>query len=128
MDEDIYVIPVSEIAGDRAKCWLVGDAKVLKCLIREHDTPPECVVRLVALEDRDVMRRIRLLEEQRRVESCRSAADDVDLALHSELARYQVHALDVRRLALEIVLDCSQSRFDLLTSDCIVDVDPRDHP
>src|SRR5688572_10100253 len=52
--------------------------EVLESLIGEHDSPAEGVIGTVALEDSYLMRRIRLREKQRRVQSSWPAADDYD--------------------------------------------------
>ena len=78
VDDDVDVVPVGEVGGDRAERRLVGGAEVLERLVGEHDAPPERAVRAVALDDGDVVRRVRLLEQQRGVQPCRSAADDDD--------------------------------------------------
>ncbi len=79
--EDVDVVPVCEVVGNRAKGGLVGDAEVLESLIGEHDAPAECIVRPIPLEHNDIMPRVSLLEQQRCVESRGSAADDDDFQL-----------------------------------------------
>src|SRR5690606_3547168 len=72
---------VGEVGGDLAVRRLVGVAEVAQRLVREHDTEAEGVVGPVALDDLDVRRRKRLLQEDRRVESRGPAADHVDAHL-----------------------------------------------
>lgn len=77
-DEYIDVVPVCKVGGDRAISRLVGRAKVLHCLIGEHDAPAEGVIRTVPLEHGDLVRRVGFLEEDCRVEPGRTAANDDD--------------------------------------------------
>ena len=76
---DVDVVPVREGALDGGERLGVGGAEVLERLIREDDAPAEGVVGSVALEDDDLVRRIRLLDEQGEVESGGSSADADDL-------------------------------------------------
>src|SRR5688572_31486629 len=77
-DENIDVVPVSEVVGNRAKSRLVCYTEILQRLVRENDAPSERIVGAVPLQHRYVVRRIGLLEEQRRVQPCRATADDDD--------------------------------------------------
>jgi hypothetical protein len=76
---DIDVVPVVEGAEDGARGRLVGRDQVAQRLVREHHAPAESVVGPVALDDRDLMRRILLLEQQRGIQAGRPATDAHDL-------------------------------------------------
>jgi len=78
-DVDVDVVPPGEGALDGGERLGVGGAEVLEGLVREDDAPAEGVVGPVALEDDDLVRRIRLLREQAEIESGGSSADADDL-------------------------------------------------
>src|SRR3712207_9436780 len=58
---------------------LFRSPEVLQRLVGEDDAPAEGIVGTVALEHRDVVRRLGLLQEQRGVEPGRPSADDGNL-------------------------------------------------
>ncbi len=76
VDEDVDVVPVREVGGDRAKGWLVGGAEVLKRLVGEYDAPSKSIVAPIPFEYGDVVRSVSLLEQERGVKSGRPTADD----------------------------------------------------
>jgi hypothetical protein len=76
--EDVDVGPVREGLPDLGVALGVGLREVRERLVREHDPPAERIVRPVALEDRDLVPGIELLDEDREVEAGRTAADDDD--------------------------------------------------
>ena len=94
---DLDVVPVGEVADDRAVALAVVGLERLQRLVGEHHAEAEGVVRPVALEHGDARLRPGLLHQDREVEPGRAAADDVDL--HARL-----------RLATRITLSLKQSR------------------
>src|SRR3954469_10902553 len=64
VDEDVDVVPVREVAGNRAKGGPVCRLEILEGLIGEYDSPPERIVALVSLEDGYVVGWISLLEQE----------------------------------------------------------------
>jgi hypothetical protein len=78
-DVDLDVVPVIERGEDRLGRRGVGFAQVAERLVREHDAPSERVVWPVALDDRDDVRRIALLHQQREVQARRTASDANDV-------------------------------------------------
>ena len=79
LEIELDVVPMHERVFDRACRLDVAAAHVLERLVREDHAPPERVVRLVPLDDRDVVCRILLLEQQCRVEPSRPATHAHDL-------------------------------------------------
>ena len=71
--DDIDVVPVREVVGDRAKGGFVGGAEVLQRLVGEHHAPAERVVLAVALDDGDFVRWILLFHQQGKVQARRAA-------------------------------------------------------
>ena len=59
VDEDVDVVPVREIVGDRAERRLVGSPEILEGLVGKHDAPAERVVGPVSLENGDLVRQDR---------------------------------------------------------------------
>ena len=55
---DVDVVPVIERVEDRVGARGVGGAQVAERLVGEHDAPAERVVRAVALDDGDLVRRV----------------------------------------------------------------------
>jgi hypothetical protein len=80
---DVDVVPVGEVVRDRLKRLGIGLTKILHRLVGEHDAPAERVVDGVALDDRDLVGRVRLLHEEGEVESRRSSANHDDLQMTS---------------------------------------------
>lgn len=78
MDEHVDVVPVREVGSNRLKCRFISCTKILHGLIGEHHSPPESVVGLIAFQHADIARRISLFEQERRVETGGSTADDDD--------------------------------------------------
>ena len=73
---DIDVVPMREVIRDRLVGLRIGLAKVLHRLVGEHDAPAKRVVGRVALDHRDVVRRVCLLHEEGEIEPGRPSADD----------------------------------------------------
>jgi hypothetical protein len=63
---DVEVIPEDGVLAELLVDASVGVAEVAEGLLREHDAPAERLVGRVALEDRDVARRVGLLGQQSR--------------------------------------------------------------
>ena len=78
-DVDLDVVPVVEGVEDLRRCGRIGRLQVAERLVGEDDAPAESVVRAIPLDDRDVVRRVQLLHEQREVQAGRAAADADDL-------------------------------------------------
>jgi hypothetical protein len=77
--EDVDVGPVREAGGDRALGLGIRLLEVRERLVGEDDAPAEGVLGAVPLVDRDLVRRVEALHEDREVEPGRAAADDLDL-------------------------------------------------
>ncbi len=80
---DLDVVPVGEVRRDRPVALEIVFLERLERLVGKHDAEAERVVRPVALVDRDADRGPGLLRENRKVETGRPPADDVDF--HSRL-------------------------------------------
>ena len=68
----------------------IPSAHILHGRIGENDAPAEGVVRLVALDDRNVMGRVFLLHQQAEIEPSRAASDanDAHMFLRPESAEF----------------------------------------
>ena len=77
LEVDVDVVPVIEAADDLVVCGTVGIAEIAERLIREHDAPAKRVVGSVAFDDGDLVRGIRALQQQRKIEA-RGAAANAD--------------------------------------------------
>ena len=76
MDGD--VVPVSEIRQDGGVAFRVVAAENIQRLVREDDAEAEGVVRPVALIKRDAAFRTGLFQQDREIETGRTAAKDGD--------------------------------------------------
>src|SRR5207253_2013430 len=76
---DVDVVPAGEVVRDLRERLRVGGPEVAERLVGEHDPPAEGGVRSVALQDGDLMPRIRLLHQQGEIQPRRPAAEDRDL-------------------------------------------------
>ena len=86
LDVDVDVVPVREVVGDRRGTSRASAARKFSSVWSEKTTPqPNVSSARVALEDGDVVRRVRLLHQQGEVQPGRPAADHDDL--HASLAR-----------------------------------------
>jgi len=97
------VVPVIERVEDLLRGFGVGGLQVAERLVGEHHAPAERVVRPIALDHRDVMRRILLFHQQREVQAGGPAADTDD----SHAWRCLVRAVDLDTLDLNY-LDVQQ--------------------
>ena len=79
------VVPVSEFLGDAAIARGIVFLEIVQGGVGKHHAEAKSVVGAVALIDRDVGLRPLLLEQDRRIQAGRSAADDRDL--HGRLRR-----------------------------------------
>jgi hypothetical protein len=79
LEEDVDVVPVIERLQDAARRRLVGRDEVRERLVGEYDAPTERVVRPVAFDDDDAVRRILLLHQQGEVQAGGPAADADDV-------------------------------------------------
>src|SRR5471030_3297121 len=81
---DVDVGPMREGRGDLGGGCRIGGGDVAERLVGEHDAPAEGVVRLVALDDADAVRRILQLHQDDEEQTGRAAADadDVHEASH----------------------------------------------
>jgi hypothetical protein len=70
---------MGKMIDDLLVCLAIGGRQVIQCRIGEDHTPAERVVRPVALEYGDVVPRIRLLEQNREVETGWTPTNDRDL-------------------------------------------------
>ena len=77
-DPDLDVVPMVERGLDRLRGLAVPSAHILHGRIGENDAPAEGVVRLVPLNDRNVMGRVFLLHQQAEIEPSRAASDAND--------------------------------------------------
>ena len=78
MEVEVDLVPIGKFAGDRCVGRRVVIHQIVERLVREHDAEAECVVRLVALVDGDLVIRISLLHQQGKIEPAGTAADDDD--------------------------------------------------
>ena len=79
------IVPIGEFLGDPAIARRIVFLEIIERCIREHHAETERIVGAVALIDRDLGLWPLLLEQDRRIETGRSAADDRDL--HGSLIR-----------------------------------------
>ena len=79
------IVPVSEMRADRLGAFRVVPPEVVERLVGEDHAPPEGVVRAVALEDGDLIRRIAELHADREIQSRRTAAEAC--RLHASLRK-----------------------------------------
>ena len=79
MEVDVDIVPMREVVRDALVRLGIGARQTLQCRVREDHAPAERVVGAVALQHYDVVRRIRLLEQQGEIESGRTGADHSDL-------------------------------------------------
>jgi hypothetical protein len=92
LEQYIDVVPVVERLQDRRGRPLVGSNEVAERLVGEHDAPAERVIRPVALDDDDIVRRILLLHQDAEVEAGRPAADAHDVHSSPPPRRRDGHA------------------------------------
>src|SRR6266571_5991973 len=85
----VDVVPGFKVSCDFGVRYFIGCAQVGESLAGKDDTPAKRIVRPVAFMDRDVVRRIALLHQDREVQSRRSAADDVDFHFKDWLNRQE---------------------------------------
>ncbi len=78
LEVDLDVVPVVERLMDLRRGLGVGAAQRAEHLVRQHDAPAEGVRRRVALDQRDLMRRVLLLHQQRKVQTRRAATHTRD--------------------------------------------------
>ena len=71
------------VSGGHGFCG-IGRLQVAQGLVREHHAPAEGVVRLVALDHRDLVRRILLFHQQREIQARGAAADADDVHARSK--------------------------------------------
>ena len=67
---------MGKVTGDVQVSGEVGGAEVFQGLVGKDHTPSESVLRLIAFQNGDLMRRVLLLQQKSEVESRRPAADD----------------------------------------------------
>jgi len=75
---NVDVVPVGEVAGEALVGWRIGLGECIQSLIGEHHAEPECVVRPVALDDRDLVRRVGLLHQDGKEKPCRPSTNTHD--------------------------------------------------
>jgi hypothetical protein len=73
------VVPVGEVFADPGGAHRVVGGEIVERLVRQNDAPAERVVRPVALETGDLVRRIAALHRDREVEAGRTGAEDSNL-------------------------------------------------
>jgi hypothetical protein len=91
---DVHAVPARERVRDRQVRLGVGVAKRAERLLAEDDAEAERGVGRVALEDRDVDRRIDLAQQDREVEPGGPAADHDDLHASASSSRSSWLRLD----------------------------------
>ena len=69
LEMDVDVVPVVKVGFDRLHHLRIGLAKTVHGLIGEHHAPAEGVVGGVALDHRDVMRRVGFLHEDGEIQT-----------------------------------------------------------
>ena len=81
--DDGDVVPVGEVFADPGGADRVVGREVVERLGRQHDAPAERVVRLVALEHRDLVRGVAALHRDGEVEAGGAGAENSNLHLSS---------------------------------------------
>src|ERR1051325_926513 len=76
---DVDVIPRRELLRYLRMRLFICCAKISERLPRKHDSPPKRIVRPIPLIDPDLMRRISLLHQDRKIQPRRPPTNDVDL-------------------------------------------------
>jgi len=76
LEVNVDIIPVSEIVDDLLITLPVGDTKIFNGLIRKDDAPTEGAVRPIALQDCDLVMRIRLLDQKGKIKPSGASTDD----------------------------------------------------
>ena len=79
---DLDIVPVREIVGDRSVTHRVGRGERIQGLIAEHHPEAECVIRTVALDHRDMGLRTIPLQQDRKIQARRAAADHRNAHTH----------------------------------------------
>src|SRR5678815_319535 len=82
---NVNVVPGFEVARDFRMRLSVGSAKVGKGLPGKDNAPAKRVVRTIAFPNRDEVRRVEFLHQDRKIQSRRSPADDVDFNHYTKL-------------------------------------------
>src|SRR5215469_8840974 len=77
-EEDIYIVPVAERTRNLGVGLLIDGPEPVHGLIGKDDAPAERVIGPIALNDRQVPRRLRFLEQDRKIKPRRTAAQAND--------------------------------------------------
>src|SRR5262245_42421610 len=109
---DLDVVPIGEVADDRAVALAVVGLEGVERLVREHDPEAEGIVGPVALEHGDARPRPRLLHQNREIEAGRAAADHMNL--HARLYRCDGFAAIPRHPHISLSLKYSADKLEAL--------------
>ena len=71
---DFDIIPVGKLGADGLVAWNINGLEQIECLVGKHDTEPECVIRLVALDNGHIRFWPIAFHQQRKVKPRWSAA------------------------------------------------------
>jgi hypothetical protein len=72
LEQNRDVIPVGKVRPDRFRADRIILRQIVERLVGQHDAPAECVIRLVALDDNNLVRRIAQLHRDREIETGRA--------------------------------------------------------
>src|ERR1044071_175491 len=108
-EDDVDVVPMREVLGDRVIRWRVGASEVLERLVGKHDAPSKGRVGTVPLQHGDLVPRVSPLDEQRRIQARGSAANDHDSQIRTPGAKKWVPRLPSRLESKNLVWSQSEN-------------------
>src|SRR5690349_8713041 len=110
------VVPISEMFADRFGADGIVERDIVEGLVRKHHAPTEGIVRAVALEHGDVVRRIVQLDADCGIEPCGTAAKASDLhaTVHGQTFSSKLQA-NCLRIASRMALATSYFKLKYLT-------------
>jgi hypothetical protein len=104
LEVDVDIVPVVEGLQDFACGFLVGRHQVAQRLVGKHHAPAESVVRPVALEHHDTVRRVLLFHQQGEIQAGGAAADTNDIHAIPQVLR------SLKRCSLPVSVRGSEGR------------------
>src|SRR5262249_53879446 len=73
------IVPICKATADGLRTDGIILRQVVQCLVGKNNAPTERIVRTIALEHSDLVRRVAQLHADREIETCGSAAEACDL-------------------------------------------------